>query len=57
MHKKSGLRSVWTGITFLGTGKYKEVLNTTQPVAICPKKNYNRTFRINNFQSGEWIKI
>ena len=20
---------------------------------ICPKKNYNRTFRINNFQSGE----
>ena len=26
-------------------------------VPYVPKKNYNRTFRINNFQSGEWIKI
>ena len=22
-----------------------------------PKKNYNRTFRIDNFQSSEWIKV
>ena len=24
---------------------------------ICPKKNYNRTFRMDNFQSSEWIKV
>ena len=24
---------------------------------VCPKKNYNRTFRINNFKSLKWIKV
>ena len=24
---------------------------------ICPKKNYNQTFRMDNFQSSEWIKV
>ena len=24
---------------------------------ICPKKNYNRTFRMDNFRSSEWIKV
>ena len=24
---------------------------------ICPKKNYNQTFRINNFKSLKWIKV
>ena len=24
---------------------------------ICPKNNYNQTFRIDNFQSSEWIKV
>ena len=26
-------------------------------VPICPKKNYNQTFRMDNFQSSEWIKV
>ena len=28
-----------------------------QNYTVCPKKNYNRTFRINNFKSLKWIKV
>ena len=29
----------------------------TKGYTVCPNKNYNRTFRINNFKSLKWIKV
>ena len=41
--------NIWaTNLSALLSGKALDTYYT-----ICPKKNYNRTFRINNFQSGE----
>ena len=51
-----GMNSVTT-TTMTTTGHDSSPTRPNITTTICPKKNYNRTFRIDNFQSSEWIKV